>query len=285
LFRRFPILLGLLAALFFSTLPSTRAQENPPPAAANVNGQAILLAALDTEVQRRLDGLASIGVAAPTDLNSFRLQVLDAMIDQVLIEQAAVIQNISVSETEIEAEIAVLIEIAGNRENWLAQLQTEQLSEADFKAALYAALITQKMRDLVTASTCKNVEQVHVRHILVADETTALQIKQGLISGMDFTALAAQFSLDVTTKQAGGDLGWFARGQLLQKSIEDAAFALAIGATSDPVKSDLGYHILQGLEKAADRPVDPETCFRLTENAFELWIQALRTQAQIERFI
>ncbi len=85
------------------------------------------------------------------------------------------------------------------------------------------------------------------------DEATANQVVQQLKGGADFAALAAKLSLDVTTRQTGGDLGWFPRGQLLQKTVEDAAFSLPLNRYSAPVKSDLGYHIIQTLERVKDR--------------------------------
>jgi parvulin-like peptidyl-prolyl isomerase len=96
--------------------------------------------------------------------------------------------------------------------------------------------------------------------------------------------LAAQNSLDVTTKQTGGDLGWFSRGELLQKSVEDSAFSLKVNEISAPVKSDLGYHIIQTLERVKDRPIDPETRFRLSKEAFERWVASLYRTAHVEKF-
>jgi parvulin-like peptidyl-prolyl isomerase len=178
----------------------------------------------------------------------------------------------------------VTVQIAGNRENLQAQLAADGMTEAEYREGLRAALLTQRMRDRVTESICVTVEQVQARHILVADEATAQQIRAQLDAGADFGALAAQFSLDVTTRQAGGDLGWFARGQLLQAAVEVTAFALAEGEISAPVRSELGYHIIQTIARAQDRPLEDENCYLLVEVAFERWIQDLRTSAQIERF-
>ncbi|HRE46759.1 MAG TPA: peptidylprolyl isomerase [Aggregatilineales bacterium] len=261
------------------------AQGTPDPVAATVNGQAILMSTLDHETNRRLEGLSFAGEAPPLDLPAFRAIVLETLIQQVLIEQAAAIQQITVTEAEVDAEIAVMVGIAGNRENWLAQLAADRLSEDDFRGVLRSALITQKMRDVVTANTCLAVEQVRARHILVLEESVAKALYDQLMKGGDFVALARQFSLDVTTRDVGGDLGWFARGQLLQPIVEDTAFTQPMNTFSAPVKSELGYHIIQTLERASDRPIDQETCFRLSETAFEAWLQALVTKAQIERFI
>lgn len=263
---------------------STTTTPSKQPVAAMVNDQPILLAALDSAVNQRLDGIRSVGDPIPADMNALRLSVLDSLITQVLIEQAAAIQNITVTDADVETEVQADINIAGGQAKWQTQLDANHLTTEEYRIGLRSALVTQKMRDIVTKSSCVAVEQIHARHILVADETLAKQIESKIAGGADFAQLAGQFSLDITTKQTGGDLGWFARGQLLQKSVEDSAFNLPINQVSNPVKSDLGYHIIQTLERVKDRPVDPDTCSKLAQRDFERWIQELTTKARIEKY-
>lgn len=189
-----------------------------------------------------------------------------------------------VTDQDVENEIQDYIKSAGSRDKWLTQIAADQMTEAEYRAGLKSALITIKMRDIVTASVGTTAEQVHARHILVNDEATANQVVQQLKGGADFAALAAKLSLDVTTRQTGGDLGWFPRGQLLQKTVEDAAFSLPLNQYSAPVKSDLGYHIIETLERVKDRPIDPYTRSRLAEQVFETWLQALIKSAHIEKY-
>jgi PPIC-type PPIASE domain/SurA N-terminal domain len=256
----------------------------PQAVAALVNDEPIPLVALERAVERRLAGIRAVNDPMPADIATFRQTVLDVMIEQVLIEQAAKIQNVIVTDDEVDTEVQLTVNEAGGREKWLRQLEGDAMSEADFRSGLRSALVTQKMRDIVTKSACVSIEQVHARHILVPDEATAVQIRQRLDQGEAFPTLAAQYSLDVSTKQTGGDLGWFSRGQLLQIAVEEAAFSLEINAFSPPIKSDLGYHIVQALEKVKDRPIDLDTCFRLSEAAFERWLQDLVSKAKIEKF-
>ncbi len=273
-----------------SALPKTAAavgtaSVTAEPAAAIINNKIqIPMSALDALVTRQLEARRSVGDAMPSDMNAFRSTMLDSLIEQALIEEAAAIQKINVTDQEVDAEIADYIKSVGSREKWLAQIGADHMTEAEYRAGLHSALVTNKMRDVVTANIGTTVEQVHTRHILVADEVTANKVLAQLKSGADFAKLAGQVSLDLTTKQTGGDLGWFPRGQLLQKSVEDAAFSLALNEYSAPIKSDLGYHIIQTLERVKDRPIDPYTRSRLTEAAFEQWIQGLVKKAQIQKF-
>jgi peptidyl-prolyl cis-trans isomerase C len=275
------------AANMLISAEATNAPTQKPtqePIAAIVNDGVITLAALDRQVNRRLEGIRSLDDPPPADLNAFRMAELDSMIDQLLIEQAAAIQGVTVTDADVEAELQTTIQIAGSQEKWQAQLASDRMTEDEYRAGLRSALLTQKMRDIVTAKIGPTSEQVHARHILVADETTANEIANRLKAKGDFAQLAGQYSLDVTTKQTGGDLGWFSRGQLLQQAVEDAAFSLEANQLSGPVKSDLGYHIVQTLERAKDRPIDPATRAKLTEEAFEQWVQSLRKSARIQKF-
>lgn len=80
------------------------------------------------------------------------------------------------------------------------------------------------------------------------------QIKKG----GDFDALAKQFSDDPGSKGKGGDLGCFAKGQMVPE-FEQAAFALQPGQVSDLVQSEFGFHIIKLDGRKKGDPNDPKT--------------------------
>jgi len=252
--------------------------------AALVNGEAITLAQFETEVGRQTTQLAALGVM-PADQTAFESTVLNSLIDQMLIEQAATVQGLSVSDADVDAEIAVDVDLAGGQDAWLAWLAENSLDPQQYRDSIRSALLTAKIRDQVIAAVPDRVEQVHARHILVSTEAEAQQILEQLAAGVDFGELAFNHSRDVSTRELGGDLGWFTREQLTEPVVAETAFALQPGEVSGPVASGLGYHIIQTLERVPDRPLDDMARATLYELTFERWRQSLWDQANIQRFV
>ena len=103
-------------------------------------------------------------------------------------------------------------------------------------------------------------EQVKVRHILIAvpagsdskTEEAAKAKAQDLLKqikgGGNFAELATKFSDDPGSKTQGGELGWLDRGKTVPE-FDKAAFTLAPGQTSDVIKTQFGFHILQVEDK------------------------------------
>jgi parvulin-like peptidyl-prolyl isomerase len=97
--------------------------------------------------------------------------------------------------------------------------------------------------------------------------------------------LARTYSQDTSTRDSGGDLGFFPRGILVAPEVEDAAFALQPGQSSGVVTSALGYHIVQVIERDPARSVNAENLRLLQDRAVQQWIEQLWSQAAVERFV
>lgn len=86
-------------------------------------------------------------------------------------------------------------------------------------------------------------ESVHCRHILVPHQYEAEDILKKIKAGESFEEMARIFSKCPSNRQ-GGDLGKFGRGRM-DEVFEEAAFALAKGDVSEPVRTRFGYHLIQ----------------------------------------
>lgn len=258
--------------------------EAPAGMPVNADGETIVarvnsVEILESELNRALARYQS--QIEVLDLDALRTDILNSMIEQVLIEQAAAAQNITVSDAEVQAEIDANIQIAGSPEAWQQWLANNLYTEEEFRETLRETLITARMRDIVTQGIHGDVPHVHARHILVATEAEANELLARINNGEDFGALAAAHSSDVTTREQGGDLGWFAQGELLEPYLAEVAFSLEPGQVAGPVATALGFHLIQTLEKA-DRPIPEEKLPMVAQGQFELWLAGLISQATIE---
>jgi len=86
--------------------------------------------------------------------------------------------------------------------------------------------------------------KIKCSHILVKKHGEALAIIERLGAGEKFGRLAREASLDTGSARRDGSLGYFSRGKMV-KPFEEAAFSLAVGQTSGPVKTEYGYHVIR----------------------------------------
>lgn len=87
---------------------------------------------------------------------------------------------------------------------------------------------------------------------------TAEDILKRVKAGEDFAKLAKEHSADKLSAEKGGELDYFTKDGLV-KPYADAAFALQKGQTSDLVKSEFGYHIIQLLDRRTRTPEAPKS--------------------------
>jgi peptidyl-prolyl cis-trans isomerase C len=96
-------------------------------------------------------------------------------------------------------------------------------------------------------------EEVQARHILVATEEKAKELAEAIGKGGDFAQLAKDNSSDPGSKDNGGMLGYFGKGQMVPE-FEKAAFELKAGELSKPVKSQFGWHIIKVDDRRQKKP-------------------------------
>jgi parvulin-like peptidyl-prolyl isomerase len=253
-----------------------------PEIVAMVNGQPITRDQFDRELARWNAGRASLGLGEAD--GAAMQEVLDLMIEQELIRQTAANQGVVASEEEVNGAINQMVQESGQEafDSWLsANFYTPE----EFRKLVELQLISTKLTTPIADSVPTTADHAHARHILVNTEAEANEVLTRLYAGEDFAALAAEYSVDVTSKTNGGDLGWFPRGGLVIPEVEDAIFSMQPGQTSGVIATSCcGYDIVQTLE-FAPREVDADTRLRLVQQAIDTWSLGLRNGADIQQTI
>lgn len=131
-------------------------------------------------------------------------------------------------------------------------------------------------------------EEVHARHILLETEADAKAVVEEIRGGADFVQLATEKSTGPSAGQ-GGDLGYFARGDMVAE-FSEAAFSLEPGATTEePVQTQFGWHVIKVEDRRLqDPPTFEETreslMAEISQEAVGDLVEKLRVGAAIVRF-
>jgi parvulin-like peptidyl-prolyl isomerase len=271
-----------------SSIPPSPTPDEP--LAALVNGEPITLALYEKELSRYEQAQIQLGQTPGASGEDYRAQVLDVLIEQKLIAQAAREAGIAITDEEVSAKLSELATAAGDAQNFAAWMEANQWTEEEFRQALAAEMLTERLVAQVTADVPYAVEQVRARYVQVDDPTLAQSILDQIRAGGDIAALAAEHSLDPTTAPNGGDLGFFARGSLLVPEVEEAAYSLQPGETSEIIavtnsEGRTTYYIVQTVERDPQRALSADLRSNLLRERFEGWLADLWGTAEISRFV
>jgi parvulin-like peptidyl-prolyl isomerase len=161
-------------------------------------------------------------------------------------------------------------------------LDKNSLTEADLRKQLGRSLLRERLQTAIGQEQPPDLqEQVHAQQIVVASQDQANDVLTQLQGGADFAQLAQQVSTDAATKTTGGDMGWFSRGTQ-PKTIEDAAFALQPGQTSDAIWDGSTYRVIQVVERDPARQVPATQLASQRTKAFNDWLSAQRSGSSVK---
>jgi peptidyl-prolyl cis-trans isomerase SurA len=151
----------------------------------------------------------------------------------------------------------------------------------------------------VRGGTASAVEdQVHVRHILMktnelADDATVRTklavLRERVLKGEDFAAIAQVTSQDPGSAAEGGDLGWSGPGTFAPE-FEQVIATLKDGEISEPFRTQYGWHIAQMLghrrfdntDEIKRRQAMEAIRASKADEETELWLRRMRDEAYVE---
>ncbi|MBB5179733.1 foldase protein PrsA [Planomicrobium koreense] len=185
-------------------------------------------------------------------------ETLDLMISEEIVRQEAEKEDITVSDEEIEAEIAVYEEQYGGAEELDSALAASGMTVESLKEEVQTYVKIEKLIGPGIEITDEQIqtyfdenkeslgqsEQVEASHILTATKEEAEEVQAKLAEGGDFAELAKEYSTDTASAENGGELGAFGAGEMAP-AFEEAAFAMKVDDISKPVETEFGFHIIK----------------------------------------
>lgn len=176
---------------------------------------------------------------------------------------------------------AYATQVANLKEN----ITKARYSFDDYRQIVAVNLLRERLNDALGKEVKTTAEQIHARHILVKTFEEAQKVEERLKAGEDFGTLAAELSIDPSAKENKGDLGWATRDSYVTE-FENAVWALQPLQVSEPVTTSFGIHVIQLLEKDANRTLDESALARERVQALDDWLQRTRSAATtiIQRF-
>ena len=204
-------------------------------------------------------------------------QAVANLVNRALLTEAAKNENIAISDDQVDAKYEEIRANFPDEETFIAQLSRSNMTVDEFRVEVERGMKLEELVNIKTADisapTAEEAkefyasnsdrfttpERVRASHILITVAETDTEITREqkkakiddlhaqLVAGADLAALAMANS-DCPSKDKGGDLGFFGRGQMV-KPFEDAAYALDVGQISPVVETKFGYHVIKVTEK------------------------------------
>ena len=206
--------------------------------------------------------------------------VLDDLMDQTLLAEAASQNGFELDEAEVDMRISDLSAQLGGESQLNEWIQKMGYDLPALRLALARSIRAAWQRDQILASVPEATEQVKARQILVRTQTTADELYRRLQNGEDFATLAGNY--DPIT---AGELGWFPRGYLTVPALDEAVFALQAGEYTPVLETELGFVILQVEDRAAEHPLSPDARLVLQQKAVDDWLANEREHSQVQVLI
>jgi peptidyl-prolyl cis-trans isomerase C len=319
--RNIAILMVFLAASFPALAKETKSSSEK---AAVVNGVVISQKELAKELDFHLQRFVRQGVKLSKEqMATLKNKVLENLIDREILYQESQKSGIKVDKKKIDEELSDVKKRFPSEEEYKKALSTMKISESDIKKDIKEKLAINALIDLKISKKIvvsdketkafydthpdlfKQPEQVRASHILIkvepgADQqkkTQAVQkikkVQKELKDGQEFAMLAKKYSEDKGSSANGGDLGYFARGQMV-KPFEDAAFGMKPNEVSDIVETQFGYHLIKVYDKKPGKILTYDEIKDLltkrlrqekTQQEVAKYIAELKTAAKIKKYI
>ncbi|MDI3306177.1 MAG: peptidylprolyl isomerase [Acetobacteraceae bacterium] len=274
----------ILAATLLVPVAALAQAAPPAPAAEDP-----VVAKVDGEELRLSDVAATASDLLPQQLRNVPpaalMQMLPPEVSRQLVDRAIT-----------ERALVIAARSAGLDKDEEVRRRIRRAEEQELQQALLSREVNTQVTEQAVrarydqeAARRQGEEEIHARHILVQTETEARAAMAEIKGGADFAEVAKRLSKDPGSRDSGGDLGFFKKGDMVPEFAE-AAFAMQPGQISSaPVRTPFGWHII----KVEERRTAPVPSFeesrqeierKLLEEQVNATVRRIRAAAKVERF-
>jgi foldase protein PrsA len=296
----------LVALCALSVLGGTACGSLLSPAAAVVDGKKITIGEVEDAFDQFSESLQYQQLASTQDPKAIERQFeqiyLTQLVRRSVFTPRAEDLGVTISAEEIDERVDRIKETYESEDAFDEALSGQGLSLAQLRDLIEDRLRERELRDEITAEAAPTEEEIQayyeenidlytetrVSHILVEDEALAERLSSRLQAAPAerptrlFSQLARKFSIDRQSKGEGGDLGYFTSAQH-PAAFEDAVAEMDETDISDPVRTDLGYHVIyvtdrreqpfedvrESIEVLIGSPVEDEAWTKWVTDAYE----------------
>ena len=227
----------------------------------------------------------------------FQQGYLSQIVRRYVLDQEAEERDLEVSSPEISDALDQIKADFPSEEEFQKAVDQQGLTDDQLQGLVRDQIVEDKLRQEISADlqpdadelqsfydkNAANYQETRASHILVAKEALASNLatqlqnaKSGELDGL-FAKLAKKSSDDPGSAKKGGDLGFFAPGDLVPE-FQEAADKLDVGEVSDPVQSEFGFHVI----RVTDRRVKP---FEAVRDQIEQELSGAEQEQEFQKFI
>src|SRR5699024_5163175 len=184
-------------------------------------------------------------------------RALNSLIFAKVLEQEAYLQNIKVTDKELNEKLDTLYEEIGGEKQLNNIVKEDDIPEEYFLNHIKRLILIEKFKENYTENINidnkrskeyfdTNHEKLilyHLKHILVESEEKGQKALNMIEKGEDFGEVAIKASKDSVSSIDGGDIGYLSEEDM-PKEIKKAVLNLEVGQVSDLINTELGYHII-----------------------------------------
>lgn len=308
----------LLALVVLVPLLAACDKEVPAGAIAAVGDGVVTQAEFDEIMEQAKaqyasqEGAPAFPKEGSAEYDQLKASIVTYLVQNEIVEQNAEELGVTVTEADVDQRWTEIVAQVGSEKKLDKLLKEQNVTREQLREQISAQMLLEAVREKVyadvkvtdaqakeyfedpeNASQFQQSETRDMRHILTETKAEAekalAELEADPTSDRLWKQVAAEYSTDPGTKDAGGELGAWPEGRMVPE-FDEVAFALKVDELSEPVKSPFGWHIIQvtGVTPAQNQTfeeakelIKQTLLYQKQATAWDEWLKKATEEAEI----